>query len=67
MCGVFWGAFTMRDPQKNRDHIARLFRLWKDGKISPRVTDTFPLERGGEAIDALGQRKAVGKVVVTVR
>ena len=33
----------------------------------PKVTQTFPLARGGEAIDALGQRKAVGKVVVQVR
>jgi len=31
------------------------------------VSQTFPLERGGEAIATLSQRKAVGKVVVTVR
>ena len=36
VCGVFWGAFTMRDPEANRAHIAALFRFWKEGKISPR-------------------------------
>ena len=67
VCGVFWGAFTMREPEKNRAHIAQLFAWWDEGKISPRVTGTYPLERGGEAIAALGDRKAVGKLVVTVR
>ncbi len=65
VCGVFWGAFTMRDPDKNRDHIARLFRLWKDGKINPRVTDTFPLAQGGDAIAKMARREAIGKLVVT--
>ena len=65
VCGVFWGAFTMRDPEKNRDHIARLFRLWKDGKINPRVTDTFPLAKGGDAIAKMARREAIGKLVVT--
>jgi len=30
------------------------------------VTETFPLERGGEAIARLGSRGAIGKVVVTI-
>ncbi len=66
VCGVFWGAFAARDPAKNAAHVARLFRLWADGKIAPKVTQTFPLERGGEAIAHLGSRKAIGKVVVTI-
>ncbi len=67
VCGVFWGAFTMREPEKNRAHIAQLFAWWDEGKITPRVTGTYPLERGGEAIAALGNRQAVGKLVVEVR
>jgi NADPH:quinone reductase-like Zn-dependent oxidoreductase len=66
VCGVFWGAFTMRDPEANRAHIAELFRLWKDGKISPRVTETFPLAKGGDAIAKMARREAIGKLVVTV-
>ncbi len=64
--GVFWGAFTQRSPERNRDHITRLFRLWADGKISPNVTETFPLARGGDAIAKLGRREAIGKLVVTM-
>lgn len=64
--GVFWGAFVAREPDRNRAAITRLFRLWAEGKISPRVTETFPLARGGEAIAKMGQRKAIGKLVVTM-
>ena len=67
VCGVFWGAFTARDPQKNAEHVAELFELLKAGKINPRVSARFPLERGGEAIAMLADRKAVGKVVVTMQ
>lgn len=62
--GVFWGAFAMRDPKANEAHVNRLFELWGEGKIGPRVSATFPLERAGEAIAALRDRKAVGKLVV---
>ncbi|MDP3907968.1 NADPH:quinone oxidoreductase family protein [Novosphingobium sp.] len=66
VCGVFWGAFAARDPQANAAHIATLFDLLKTGKIKPKVSATFPLERGGEAIQLLADRKAIGKVVVTM-
>lgn len=66
VCGVFWGAFAARDPQANRAHIDRLFRLWKDGKIHPRVTETFAFEDGGKAIAKMAARGAIGKLVVTV-
>lgn len=66
VCGVFWGAYTAREPEKNRANINELFELYKAGKIKPRVSETFPLERGGEAIAKLGNREAVGKLVVTM-
>ena len=64
--GVFWGAFTAREPERNQDHIARLFRLWKEGKIAPLVSETFPLARGGDAIAKMARREAIGKLVVTM-
>ena len=62
--GVFWGAFAARDPKANAAHVATLFKLWDDGAIGPRVSATYPLERGGEAIAALAARNVIGKVVV---
>jgi NADPH:quinone reductase-like Zn-dependent oxidoreductase len=64
--GVFWGAFAARDPKANAEHIETLFRLWDEGKIAPRVSRTWPLEQGGEAISYMAARKAVGKLVVTM-
>ena len=62
--GVFWGAFAARDPAANAAHVVTLFTLWDEGKISPRVSATYPLGRGGEAIAALAARSVIGKVVV---
>ena len=66
VCGVFWGAFAARDPKANAAHVAELFRLWDEGKISPLVSATYPLASGGEAIAALAARNVIGKVVVTI-
>ncbi|PZQ22370.1 MAG: NADPH:quinone oxidoreductase [Sphingopyxis macrogoltabida] len=67
VCGVFWGAFAARAPDRNRAHIARLLDWWSEGKIAPHVTATFPLDRGGDAIAALAERAASGKLVVTLK
>jgi NADPH2:quinone reductase len=64
--GVFWGAAVMRDPAAHAANMADLLRFWEEGKIRPRVSRTFPLERAHEAIKALGDRSVMGKVVVTV-
>ncbi|RYD59830.1 MAG: NADPH:quinone oxidoreductase family protein [Sphingomonadales bacterium] len=66
VCGVFWGAFAARDPKANQAHVDRLFRLWGEGKIAPKVTETFALADGGKAIAKLGAREVIGKVVVRV-
>ena len=66
VCGVFWGAFAARDPERNAAHVEQLFRWWDEGKIAPKISATYPLERAAEAIAALKERKAVGKLVVTL-
>ena len=64
--GVFWGAFTAREPERNNANIAELFDLWKAGKINPLVSETYPIERAHEAIAKLENRGAIGKLVVTM-
>jgi NADPH:quinone reductase len=66
VCGVFWGAFAARDPERNRANIAELFDLYAAGKIKPVISGTYPLERGGDAIAMLSNREATGKLVVTI-
>lgn len=65
--GVFWGSFAQRQPQDNLANFQQLFAWHAEGKLKPLVSETFALEKAADAINLLGQRKAVGKVVVQVR
>jgi len=64
--GVFWGAFVARNPERNQAHIRELFEFYLAGKIKPHISNHYPLEKSGEAIAELIDRRAQGKVVVTV-
>src|SRR3984957_1077810 len=64
--GVFWGDFTARNPALHAANVAALMDLYREGRIKPAVTERYPLARGGEAIAALGARRARGKVVVMI-
>ena len=62
--GVFWGSFAARDPARNREHCAQIFDWIASGKLRPAVDAVLPLERAGEALERLEQRKVKGKLVV---
>jgi NADPH2:quinone reductase len=64
--GVFWGAYRKRDPQTLRESFARLFAWWRAGRLKPHVSHRLPLARAAEAMQLLVDRKATGKVVLTV-
>lgn len=64
--GVFWGAAVARFPKENQEDVAALFKLYGEGKIKPHVSSTYPLAEAPAAITELMERRAKGKVVVTV-
>lgn len=64
--GVFWGASTAREPKLHEANVRDLFKLYSEGKIKPRISARYPLREGGKAIRALMDRKATGKLVVTM-
>jgi NADPH:quinone reductase-like Zn-dependent oxidoreductase len=66
VCGVFWGGFFAREPKRNAEHVEQLFRWWEEGRIAPKISATYSLEHASEAIAELRDRKAVGKLVVTL-
>ena len=66
MVGVFWGAFAAREPERHRENVRELVGWWQEGKLRPHVSSTYPLDRAGEAIRELADRRAKGKVVVTI-
>ena len=62
--GVAWGAAAFRDPPAHARNVKLLLDLYRQGKIRPRISERFPLERAAEAITRLAAREAVGKIVV---
>ncbi|WP_111509766.1 NADPH:quinone oxidoreductase family protein [Mycobacterium kyogaense] len=65
--GVGWGAWTMTHPGYLAEQWAELAPLLASGAVRPPEPDVYPVERAGEAIAALEDRTARGKVVVTLR
>lgn len=65
--GVFWGAWTERNPAECRAQFDQLLGWCAEGRIKPHISMRYPLEQAPEALKALAARKATGKVVVTVR
>ncbi|MEL6503365.1 MAG: NADPH:quinone oxidoreductase family protein [Pseudomonadota bacterium] len=64
--GVFWGAFTMRDPKGNRQNIDDLLGWLADGTLKPHVDSVFPLEEGTQALQKIAARDVKGKVLLRV-
>jgi len=62
--GVFWGAFAAREPEANARNLERLGDWFEQGKLRPHVCATLPLERAGEALRMVIDRKAKGKIIL---
>ena len=65
--GAGWGAYVMTKPEANRAIGAEVQRLIEQGFVRPVVGARFPLERAADALNAIDQRRATGKVVLDVR
>jgi NADPH2:quinone reductase len=65
--GAAWGAFTEKEPGiKATTHGDLLHMVWS-GHVAPIVGAEFPLERTADALRLIADRKARGKVVLSVR
>ena len=63
--GVFWGEFTKREPDLNKQNNQELMDFFDQGKISPHIHRVYPLEKAGEALNELLQKRVIGKVVLS--
>lgn len=64
--GVFWGAHAEREPDLHQANMAALLAMYAEGKIRPRISQRFRFEAAADAIRALGDRSAMGKITVEV-
>ncbi|WP_456316863.1 NADPH:quinone oxidoreductase family protein [Teichococcus globiformis] len=62
--GVFYGAFTRREPERNRDMLARLYGWVAEGRLRPVISRSFPLDQASAALEMLAARQATGKLVL---
>ena len=62
--GVFWGAFTGREVEENQKNIADINSLLSNGDIKPLISKKIPMVDAIEAINLIGSRGVVGKVVL---
>jgi NADPH2:quinone reductase len=62
--GVQWGAFALREPDRQRALVDDLLRLYRQGAIRPPLHARIPLAEGVRALDELASRRAMGKVVL---
>ncbi len=65
--GVFYGAFTDREPEASQQDIAELFEFYAAGHIRPAISSIVPLEEAAAALELLEARSIMGKIVVMVR
>jgi NADPH2:quinone reductase len=62
--GVFWGAFAMREPARNRAHAEQIFAWVAEGKLAPAIDAALPFSRAAEALTRLERRQVKGKLVL---
>ncbi len=63
--GVFWGDFAKREPQPFMESVRQLGQWYREGKLKPHVSQTFPLEKAADALNLMAARQVKGKVVLT--
>jgi NADPH2:quinone reductase len=64
--GVLFGAWVARAPAAFKGAVDELFGLYAKGLIKPRISARFPRAGAAAAILAVGERRALGKIVVVM-
>ena len=62
--GVFWGAFTAREPETYADNMRELINWRITGKVTPVIEGSYPLKEAGAVLKRVLDRGAVGKIVL---
>ncbi len=72
--GIYWGYYggwarqprTAANIERLRTAMATLSKWRADGRLEPLVHGTFPLDDFAAALDVITERRAIGKVVLTI-
>ena len=62
--GVYWGAWTQRDPQGQRANMKKILDWCAQSKLSPHVHAVYPLSEAPAALKAIAARQVMGKAIL---
>ena len=62
--GVSWGAWTKREPQGQHGLMKQIVEWCAQGKLSAHVHAIYPLADIAAALQAIADRKVMGKIVL---
>jgi len=65
LVGVFWGAFTAKEPEVYAANNRELFAWHSEGRIKPRIDERRPLSQAASAVQRILDRGAIGKTILT--
>ncbi|MEI6985251.1 MAG: NADPH:quinone oxidoreductase family protein [Rhodospirillaceae bacterium] len=64
--GLYWGSYRQHAPHLIGESFHALFDWFNAGKLRPLVSQQFPLESFAEALRMLIERRATGKLVLSL-
>src|SRR5271165_6409875 len=62
--GVYWGEFTAREPEAQRENMAQLLDWAKNGVLGVHIYAKYPLEDYHRAFEAIAKRQTLGKTLL---
>ena len=62
--GVFWGAFTAREPGQYASNMKELIGWYTDGRVKPHIEGCYPLSEAPAVLERVLGRGATGKLVL---
>ena len=67
MIGVFLGRFRKEEPATYEQNFRELLDMYREEKLNPIVTKSFPLEEYADAFNIFTKRKVMGKVTLEIK
>ncbi len=64
--GVFFGDWTRRDPEGADENLAELQKMFEAKTLQPLIGKVYDFEDFSHSLEDLKERRAMGKLVVTV-
>ena len=64
LVGLYWGAYAFNDPSVMQRSFQTLLQWYSEGKLKPHIDRSYALADAAQALTALGNREAKGKLVL---